>query len=189
MFLQIKCFKKTHNITHNCLICDDNYPYNISKNNYSNCYDNNSYYNYLTEENELITTFINNSNYIINSTYPDKSLELLLETTENIKNNEMENLTKNIIKTEKSEIENLTDIIKIEINEIKNLIKNITRNKIIEETNGKKIKYYDIILDIIETGFTSGNYNISGLDNGRDETIITKKITITFTTVQNQKTM
>ena len=43
----------------------------------------------------------------------------------------MENLTKNIIKTEKSEIENLTDIIKIEINEIKNLIKNITRNKII----------------------------------------------------------
>ena len=53
----------------------------------------------MTEENELITTFINNSNYIINSTYPDKSLELLLETTENIKNNEMENLTENIIKT------------------------------------------------------------------------------------------
>ena len=126
--------------------------------------------------------------YIINSTYPDKSLELLLETTENIKNNEMENLTENIIKTENNKIEDLTEnTIKIENNDIKNLIKNITRNKTIEETNEKEIEYYDTILDIIEIGFTSGNYDTSGLDHGKDEIIETEKMKITFTTVQNQK--
>ena len=51
----------------------------------------------------------------------------------------------------------------------------------------EEIKYYDEILDNIESGFTSENYETSNLDNGKDDLIKLDKITITFTTSQSQK--
>ena len=39
----------------------------------------------------------------------------------------------------------------------------------------------------IEEEFTSGNYDTSEIDNGKDEMIKTEKMNITFTTTQNQK--
>ena len=51
----------------------------------------------------------------------------------------------------------------------------------------EEIELYDTLLDIIENNYLSGNYNISALDNGYEEIIETKKLTITLTTTKNQK--
>ena len=67
--------------------------------------------------------------------------------------------------------------------DLKNIIKNLLSN----ETNELDQKFYDKVLEIIETGFISKNYNISDLDNGKDDIIKTEKINITLTTIQNQK--
>ena len=83
--------------------------------------------------------------------------------------------------------------INIQNTEIKNIIQNIISNTIneTEESEEKRreeeIKFYDTILEIIDTGFTSDEYNTSTLDSGQDEIIQTEKITLTFTTTQNQK--
>ena len=45
----------------------------------------------------------------------------------------------------------------------------------------------DKFLDNIEKGFTSENYNTSGLESGKDDIIQDNKITITLTTTDNQK--
>ena len=60
--------------------------------------------------------------------------------------------------------------------DIKNIIKDLLNN----ETD------YDNILERIEKGFTSKNYDTSNIDNGKDEIFKTGKITITFTTSKNQ---
>ena len=62
--------------------------------------------------------------------------------------------------------------------------------KIIEEEkdiNEEIIRLQDKFLDNIEKGFTSDNYNTSGLDSGNDDIIQYHKITITLTTTENQK--
>ena len=73
--------------------------------------------------------------------------------------------------------------------DILDLIKNILENNknITEKSKEEEIKYYDNILEIVEKEFTSYNYNISNLDNGKDEIIESEKLIITFTTTQNQK--
>ena len=72
--------------------------------------------------------------------------------------------------------------------EIKNVIENIIKKEK-NETNTKEeeIEYYDTILENIENAFTDENYDTSDLDNGKDEVIETEKMTVTFTTTQNQK--
>ena len=50
----------------------------------------------------------------------------------------------------------------------------------------EEIEYYDNLIKIIEKGFTE-NYDISTLDKGQDEYITTEKMTVTFTTIDNQK--
>ena len=76
--------------------------------------------------------------------------------------------------------------------EIKNMIQNIViieKNKTKEKEKNEEeiIKYYDQIIEIIESGFTSEDYDTSNLDKGKDEIIETEKMTVTFTTTQNQK--
>jgi surface protein len=72
---------------------------------------------------------------------------------------------------------------------IKYDIKNIIKDIIIPETNDTKenVEYYNNILENLETGFTSENYDTKNLDNGEDEVIEIKDIKITFTTTKNQK--
>ena len=69
------------------------------------------------------------------------------------------------------------EIIKDEI-----LIRNDTQKLLKSE----EIEYYDNLIKIIETDFTE-SYDTSKLDNGHDEVIETGKITVTLTTLQNQK--
>ena len=53
--------------------------------------------------------------------------------------------------------------------------------------NEEEIDYYDNILQNIEIKFTSENYDIKNLDNGKDEIINNDRITTTLTTSENQK--
>ena len=71
-------------------------------------------------------------------------------------------------------------------NEIENLL-NVEKNETKEFTKEEENNYYNNILDIIEKGFTSEDYDTSNLDKGQDEVIETEKMTIIFTTTQNQK--
>ena len=50
----------------------------------------------------------------------------------------------------------------------------------------EEIEYYDNVIKIIEKGFTE-NYDTSKLDIGQDEVIKREKMTVTFTTIENQK--
>ena len=76
---------------------------------------------------------------------------------------------------------------------IKNNINNIIEEPLINgisennlNTKEKEIEYYDNLLKIIEEGFTE-NYDTSTIDKGQDEVIETDKMTVTFTTSENQK--
>ena len=105
-----KCEKIGDNKTHNCLKCNDNYPFEIKINNYSNCYENCSYNYYFDDENNYHCT--------INSSCPD-NYPKLLNTKECIKNGEIKTLIEDIIKnneevekTKEEEIEYYDTIIK-----------------------------------------------------------------------------
>ena len=65
-------------------------------------------------------------------------------------------------------------------------ITNIEKNEI-EKSKEKETKYYDNVLQSIENGFTSESYDTSSIDNGKDEVIKADKLTVTFTTTENQK--
>ena len=53
------CEIKGDNETHNCLYCNENYPNQIIFNNYTNCYDNESYFDYLNNK-QKISSYLNN---------------------------------------------------------------------------------------------------------------------------------
>ena len=95
------------------------------------------------------------------------------------------------------DLSNIDEVPKMTDNNLENYeknfidkIKNILDNKVndtIKKTREEEIKFYDDILEIIEKGFISGNYDISNLDKGNDDIIKTEKLIITFTTTKNQK--
>ena len=66
----------------------------------------------------------------------------------------------------------------------------INNNKCFEHNNNilkeEQIEYYNNLIKIVEKAFTE-NYDTSKLDKGQDEIIKTEKITVTFTTSENQK--
>ena len=104
----------------------------------------------------------NNYHCTINSSCPEKFPKLNEEKRQCLKN-DIKNMIENIVKYEKNETE--------------------SEEKMKEE----EVKYYDQIIENIEAGFTSDNYDTSNLDKGEDEVIETEKMTVTFTTNQNQK--
>ena len=50
------CNIKGNKLIHNCLECNENFPFKIEKNNYYNCYQNCSYYYYFDNENNFHCT-------------------------------------------------------------------------------------------------------------------------------------
>ena len=120
-------------------------------------------YNGICYENCTHYYYINEeNNYFctINSSCPEEYPNLNKNKRECTKYN-LNNMIQNMLKTERNETE-----------------------KISKE---EEIKFYDNILKSIEEGFTSENYDTSNLDKGEDENIKTERMTITFTTSQNQK--
>ena len=168
------CEIKGDNITHNCLRCNANYNISITINNYSNCYNKCDYYHYYDNENVSHCVF----------SCPEDYPTLLEDKKECIK--PYNNIYTELIETMTIIIETQKPIKNIEIiNKIHDLINNKTNKT---ETKGEEeIKYYDTILENVESSFTSEDYDTSDLDKGKDEVIETEKMKITFTTTENQK--
>ena len=80
---------------------------------------------------------------------------------------------------------------KADINYFENLLNEILKIKL-NNTNEKvskeeEINNYNIFLKELESVFTSGIYDLTNVDKGIDEYIISKKLLITFTNIENQK--
>ena len=142
------CDSQGNSENHNCISCNENFPFIIEKNNKFNCLSNCSYYYYKKENNYYCTKELN-----CTVDYPK------------LKPNSRE----------------CTDLIDVE-----DIIKAIAP---LEKGESKlqQMNYYNNILQNIDTSFTSPNYDISNIQNGKDEIIITEQMTITFTTTENQK--
>ena len=208
------CEKKGDNITHNCLKCSSSYPYKIEKNNFLNCYENSSYYHYFDVQNNSycinhLSSLIEYSTSIINESKSTKEgihIKVSSEIKEiSIEANILINLTNDINYEEYSsfliekqytsdkyrEIISDKEILITTVNSA-NLIKNLEFKKIIddiidkEKNETEKIKYYNKLLEKVEEGFTSEDYDPSDIDD-EEEVIETEKMTITLTTTEKQK--
>ena len=82
--------------------------------------------------------------------------------------------------------EDKTEYIKNDLNDIIQNMIDYGKNVTIEEKE-EEIKYYDEILDKIESGFISGDFDKSKIDKGEEEVFTTEKMQITLTTTNNQK--
>ena len=142
------CDSQGNSENHNCISCNENFPFIIEKNNKFNCLSNCSYYYYKKENNYYCTKELN-----CTVDYPK------------LKHNSRE----------------CTDLIDVE-----DIIKAIAPPEK-GESKLQQMNYYNNILQNIDTSFTSPNYDISNIQNGKDEIIITEQMTITFTTTENQK--
>ena len=151
-----ECAEKGNIENHNCLICNENFPFGIKKNNYYNCYINCSFYYYFDNEKNYQCTIKNKC--------PNEYSKLLIDKLECIKN-DINYIKENIIKVEKVE--------KIGKNET-------TTN----EQKMEEIQYYDIIINNVEEIFTSDNYDTSKIDKGEKEIINIDKVTIVFKTTE-----
>ena len=61
------------------------------------------------------------------------------------------------------------------------------KNETVKKTKEEEKVYYEEVLEVAEEFFKSDDYDTSKIDNGEEEKIETEKMTITFTTTQNQK--
>ena len=62
------------------------------------------------------------------------------------------------------------------------------KKETIIKTKEEETVYYNTLLENVENMFINGSYNTFNLDSGKDDKIIeTEKMTVTFTTTQNQK--
>ena len=195
-----KCEKKGNNTNHNCLKCNSNYTFEINFENYTHCYKNCSYYYYFDKFGNYHCTdnfscpddynlFIPNKNKCINDCEKDdifiyeydskcykekKEMTIICD-----KDNPLENLKKHkcVKNCDFNEMLQKICILKFVTNETK------TNKKEEKEES----KFQDMILETIEEGFTSDNYDTSKLEKGKDEIIETDKMKITLTTTDNQK--
>ena len=61
------------------------------------------------------------------------------------------------------------------------------KNEIVKQNKEEEKIYYVEVLEIMEEFFKSENYNTSKIERGHEEIIETKKMTIAFTSIQNEK--
>ena len=84
-------------------------------------------------------------------------------------------------------IEHKKECIKNDIENLINIEEEYMKNELETITKTEEIKYYNKILTQAEEYFKSEYYNTSKLDNGQEEIMTTERMTITFTTIENEK--
>ena len=204
-------------IYHNCLNCKDDYIYEILYNNFKNCYTNCTYYFYNdTNLNQLYCTktlkcegiynkLINGTRECIDecykiSQYKFRNICYVACPKDSIASENISFFCEVICYEEKpfeliekqectddcsiKELKSKTCIIKYK-DEKKGENENININN--TDTSEKNIAAQDVILDSINNGITSEKYDTSDIENGEDDIIEDKKMTITITTTENQK--
>ena len=208
-------------LNHNCIECNSNYSFGISKNNYTNCYINCSYYYFFddygnyhcTDDFSCPQNFSKlqvdrrecKKHYGLDKTneyeFLNKSYEYYpKESTEFINREHYSEVICNeenpfiIVKTQVcvdfcdiDAILSKSCVLKYIVETNKDSDERRKEEKDIEEIRTQEIKAQDKILDNIEKGFTSENFNTSNIENGNDVIIKDKKMTITLTTSDNQK--
>ena len=155
------CDKGGNAENHNCILCNNNFPFGIKMNNYFNCYFNCSFYYYFDVGNNYHCTE--------NQSCPIEYPRLLANRLECIKN-DINYLMQNIAEIEKNETQNENQ------NEEQK-----------EEQKKEEIKYYDTIMNKSEEIFTSDYYDTLNIDKGEKEVINAGKVTIVFKTTQDSK--
>ena len=157
------CYTNGDNKIHNCLECNENFPFKIEKNNYYNCFENCSYYYYFDNENNYHCT--------INSSCPKEYSQLLENKKECIKY-DIEDVIKKFLsdievnQTEKSkekEIQYYDNILKFIENEF------TSENYIISKLNNEKEDFIKaekmtIILAAYESQLNNMNNNITRIE-------------------------
>ena len=207
---------KTCNISgnveeHNCIECKNDYYFENQLGLYKNCYDNCSHYHYF-DENQNKTFCTNNSEC---PEYYDKLIEEKRECVFNCSNDEHykyefqkscfkecpSNSTKRELDKESTDKYYFCKPIcgeesPFEIIDKQKCVKNCGIKSILNKScilnfqdkeNIDSVKTFDILLKTIETGFTSNDYDTSGLEEGINDIIEYKQMIITLTTTKNQK--
>ena len=166
------CEIKGNNITHNCLTCNVNNPIIIKINNYSNCYENCSYYYFFDNENYYHCT--------INFTCPNEYPVLVQDTNECrqkfINQYETQKLIdeifKNITKEESIEKNDFYDII---IYTIENIFTSENYNKSnLDNGNDEKIRAENMtfIFSTTHNQKSNINDNMTRIDIGYCEVLL-----------------
>ena len=180
-----ECEIKGNNTIHNCLVCKSNYPFSINFNNYSNCYEDCSYYYYFDNESNFHCT--------TNLSCPEE-YQVLREDSRECINDEINSIKTSEIIDEDKELSSSEIIIEtqkyiknLDINDIKQAILDYGKNKTEIKERKEEIEYYDEIMKIIENIFTSSYFNTEYIDQGLDQSLEIKKMTLFLTTTKIQK--
>ena len=210
------CDIKGNETYHNCIECkNDSLYFELNMNHNKNCYEKCPYYNYInrttqkaycTENPECpsyFNKFIPDKDECINDCreYSDYKYEFRNKCYKNdcpINSTRPDNETNGIyyckpVCPEDKPFEVIKTQECVKYCNIQDMKKNLcVLNNIKEEesdNNGKDkdTKIQDMILQSVESSFTSEDYNTSTLDNGEDDVIENDKMTITLTTTENQK--
>ena len=161
---------------HNCIECNDNYPFEIKHNNYINCYENCNYYYYFDNEYNFHCTL----NYSCTIEYPK-----LNEITKECKKNDIQDLIENLIINKKNETENMSK--EEEIEQYNNIIqiveKGFTENyDTVKLDKGQeeyiKMEKIVITLTTINNQKNNINYNMTRIDLGECETLLRNEYNI-----------
>ena len=202
-----QCISKGDNISHNCLECKSNFSYNISTNDYLNCYENYSYPKNFEESTYFYTIdsiLKEECNDVYNKFIPEKEKCVKNCTDDDIYQYEFrkicyEKCPKNsepnkniwyyceIICNETNPFELIEEQKCVDFCSINDIKLNFCIKKYITETTESDTKIQDKILESIESDFMSGNFDRTNIDKGNDEVISEEKMTITLTTTKNQK--
>jgi len=164
------CNISGNNKTHNCIECNDNYPFELKYNNYINCYENCSYFHYLDNENNYHCT----KNLSCPNDYPklnkDKmecvkyNIEIIMKELLLYQINETEKITK------EGEIEYYDKLIKIIENQF------IDNYDTSELDNGQdeviKTDKITVTLTTSQNQRNNLNSNMTTIDLGECETLL-----------------
>ena len=168
-----KCYKECPNGT----VANDNFLCEIPKTEKLSTFSLKSLNTFVMPSLFLKTNLnINDKSYVYNSIST-----IINDENQKTKNEKKGNIFKII------EIEDF-DIFCDEVNII-SLFCKLNYTGIENNTKDKEIEIQDKILEKIENGFTSNDYNTNSLDEGKDQIIKFKKMEITLTSIENQKKM
>jgi len=151
------CEIKGNNESHKCLKCDVEFSFEIQVNNYINCYKKCPQNNYYFDDNNVYHC---NESLSFNSEYPQ------------ITNEEIEFITRDI-----KYIQNVIDSLLY-------FGKNETKNEI---ENDDEINNYKRILEEVESIFISDNFELTKIDEVKEQELKANKLIISFSNYENQK--
>ena len=197
-----KCDKGGNEFYHNCIECKSDYYFELNRNSYKNCYINCPYYYYHDKDKYLCTEFLEcpeNYSKLINGT--NECIYKCEEHSEYIyefKNKCYKECPESTIAKRNGTLCQLvcTEDKPFEMISLQECfkycpIKDILTGECILNYKTDEVDYetkaHDIMLGNIEHGFTSLDYDILHLEEGKEDIIEFRKMVVTLTTVRNQK--